>query len=143
MTIVQLQQHWALLGGSFLGGAALLFAGWRVWLDSPRGRLRIARKRLREKRRKAARCLRAGERARAKFEGLAGRSECVKPRRLQAAREAVQDAEALLKIAADQALIAENHVRGIIVEEFAPKHHERLRSRYLPGERGDSTPFTF
>ncbi len=143
MTIVQLQQHWALLGGSFLGVGALLFAAWRVWLDSPRGRLRSARMRLREKRRKAARCLRGGERARAKFEGLAGRSDSVKPSRLQAAREAVQDAEALLKIAADQALIAENHVRRIIVEEFPPKHHERLRSRYLPGEGGDSKPFTF
>jgi hypothetical protein len=67
----------------------------------------------------------------------------VKPSRLQAAREAVLDAEALLKIAHDQVLIAENRVRKIIVEEFPPKHHGRMRSRYLPGEREDGKPFTF
>jgi uncharacterized membrane protein YccC len=143
MTIAQLQQHWALLGASVLGVAVLLFAGWRVWLDSSRGRLRVAWRRLLDKRREAARCLRAAERARKKFESLAGRSESVSPSRLQAAREAVQDAEALLKIASDQVLIAENHVRRIIVEEFPPKHHERMRRRYLPGEARDSRPFSF
>jgi hypothetical protein len=40
-------------------------------------------------------------------------------------------------------LIAENHVRKIIVEEFPPNRHERMRSRYLPGEREDGRPFTF
>ena len=55
----------------------------------------------------------------------------------------MQDAEALLKIASDQVLIAENHVRKIIVEEFPPKHHERLRRRYLPGEGDDGKPFSF
>jgi hypothetical protein len=67
----------------------------------------------------------------------------VKPVRLQEARDAVQDAGALLKIAEDQVLIAENHVRKIIVEEFPPNRHERMRSRYLPGEREDGKPFTF
>ena len=59
----------------------------------------------------------------------------MKPRRLEEAAGAVQDAEALLKIAGDKVLIAENHVRRIIVEEFPPKHHERMRSRYLPQEQ--------
>jgi hypothetical protein len=40
-------------------------------------------------------------------------------------------------------LIAENHVRKIIVEEFPPRLHERLRERYLPGEGADSRPFSF
>ena len=96
-----------------------------------------------EKRREAARCLRAGERARSRLESLARRSESVKPSRLQAAQEAVQDAEALLKIASDQVLIAENQVRKIIVEEFPPKRHERMRRRYLPGDAEDGKPFTF
>jgi len=143
MTLAQLQQHWALIGASFLGMAALLFAGWRIWLDSSRGRLRAARRRLREKRREAAKCLRARERARTRLEGLAGRSESVKPSRLQAAQEAMQDAEALLKIATDQVLIAANHVRKIIVEEFPPKRHDRMRRRYLPDDGEDGKPFTF
>jgi uncharacterized membrane protein YccC len=143
MTLALLQQHWALLGASVLGVAVLLFAAWRAWLDSSRGRLRTARRRLLAKRREAARSLRACERARTGLERLAARSESVKPSRLQAAREAVLDAEALLKIANDQVLIAENRVRKIIVEEFPPKHHGRMRSRYLPGEREDGKPFTF
>ena len=40
----------------------------------------------------------------------------------------------LLKVAADQVQIAENHVRRIIVEEFPPKRHDRMRSLYLPDE---------
>ena len=87
--------------------------------------------------------MRVGDRAKARLEGLAGRSESVKPVRLQEARDALQDAEALLKIARDHVLIAENHVRKIIVEEFPPKHHERLRRRCLPGEDDDSKPFSF
>ena len=87
--------------------------------------------------------MRAEERARAKLGGLAGRSESVKPSRLQAARDALEDAEALRKIAADQVLIAENHVRRIIVEEFPPKHHEQMRKRCLPGESDNGRPFTF
>ena len=143
MTLAELQQHWALLGAAAVGAAVLLFAAWRAWLDSSRGRLRAARRRLLRKRREAAKCLRAGERARAKLEGLVGRSESVKPVRLQEARDALQDAEALLKIARDQVLIAENHVRKIIVEEFPPKRHERLRRRCLPGEGEDGKPFSF
>jgi hypothetical protein len=143
MTLADAQQHWALLGAGFLGVAVLLFAGWRAWLDSSRGRLRAARRRLLARQREAARCLRAGERARTRLESLARRSESVKPSRLQAAQEAVQDAEALAKIASDQVLIAENQLRSIIVEEFPPKRHERMRRRYLPGERRDGKPFTF
>ncbi|NIN38846.1 MAG: hypothetical protein GTO67_09360, partial [Gammaproteobacteria bacterium] len=50
---------------------------------------------------------------------------------------------ALLKITADQVLIAENHVRKIIVEEFPPNRHDRMRSKYLPDERQGGKPFTF
>ena len=143
MTLADLQQHWALIGAAGLGAIVLLFAGWRAWLDSSRGRLRAARRRLLRKRREAVKCLRAGERAKARLEGLVGRSESVKPVRLQEARDVLQDAEGLLRIARDQVLIAENHVRKIIVEEFPPKHHERLRRRCLPGEGDGGKPFSF
>ena len=44
--------------------------------------------------------------------------EIVTTARKRSSAEAVQDAEALLKIAGDQVLVAENHVRRIIVDEF-------------------------
>lgn len=138
-----LQQHWALLIASIVGTAVLLFAGWRAWLDSPRGRLRTARRRLRDKRVAALRQRKALQRLSSTLDRLERRADSVTPRRLREAAEAVQDAEALLKIAGDQVLVAENHVRKIIVDEFPPRHHERMRSRYLPGDRQEGKPFTF
>ncbi|NCF24432.1 MAG: hypothetical protein GWP60_07820 [Gammaproteobacteria bacterium] len=143
MAFTFLEQHWALVMASIIAGAVLLFAGWRAWQDSARGRLRLARRELRARYRAAQRQRKAVQRLSALLEELETKAGSVKPRRLRETAEAVQDAEALLKIAGDQVLIAENHVRKIIVEEFPPNRHERMRSRYLPGETQDGKPFTF
>ena len=143
MTLSSLEQHWALLVASIVGLAVLLFVAWRAWLDSPRGRLRVARRSLRDKRLAARRQEKTVRTLSARLDSLETKAGSVPPRRLREAAEAVEDAEALLKIAGDQVLIAENHVRKIIVEEFPPKHHERMRGRYLPGERADGKPFSF
>jgi hypothetical protein len=143
MTLEFLQMHWALVAASVVGLAVLLFVAWRAWLDSSRGRLQAAHRRLHARRLEAARQRRIVQRATVKLERLQGNAGSVKPLRLQEATEAVQDARALLKIASDQVLIAENHVRKIIVEEFPPKRHERMRRKYLPKEPSNDKPFTF
>lgn len=143
MTLANLQQHWALVGASVLATALLLFVVWRAWLDSPRGRLAVARRHLHAALNTARKRQQEARRLAGRLHRLEATSESVKPIRLKEAAEAVQDAEALLKIATDQVLIAENHVRKIIVEEFPPNRHERMRSRYLPGERADGRPFSF
>jgi hypothetical protein len=143
MTPALLQQHWALLGAGIVGGAALTFAAWRAWLDSPRGRLAAARRRLHGARAELRRRQKTLRRLSVRLAGLEKKAESVKPRRLEDTAAALQDAEALLKIAGDQVLIAENHVRRIIVEEFPPKRHERMRSKYLPPERHPGKPFSF
>jgi hypothetical protein len=143
MTPLFLQQHWALVAGNIVGGAALMFVAWRAWTDSPRGRLAAARRRLRSAWLAARRRQRELQQASTRLAGLEKKAESVKPRRLAETAEAVQDAEALLKIAGDQVLVAENHVRKIIVEEFPPNRHERMRSRCLPRERTDGKPFSF
>jgi septal ring factor EnvC (AmiA/AmiB activator) len=143
MTLSFLEQHWALVTASMVATAVLLFAAWRAWQDSPRGRLRNARRRLRDKVAEAHRQRKALQRVLARLNDLEAKAGSVKPRRLREAAEAVQDAEALLKIAGDQVLIAGNHVRKIIVEEFPPKRHDRMRSKYLPGECEDGKPFSF
>jgi hypothetical protein len=143
MTLSFLEQHWALAGAGIVGTAVLLFVAWRAWLDSPRGRLSGARRRLRHKHVEAQRQSKAVQKLSSRLDELEARAESVKPRLLREAAEAVQDAEALLNIAGDQVLIAENHVRKIIVEEFPPRRHERMRSKFLPGETGDSKPFSF
>ena len=138
-----LQQHWALLGAGIVGGAALMFAAWRAWLDSPWGRLAAARRRLHSARVEARRRQKTLQHLSARLAGLEKKADSVKPRRLEDTAGAVQDAGALLKIAGDQVLIAENCVRKIIVEEFPPKRHERMRSRYLSRERQHGKPFSF
>ena len=143
MIIELLQRHWALAAATILAAAIVLFAAWRAWLDSPRGRLHLARRRLREKELEARRQQKRLARLSAQLESLRRKADSVKPIRLQETKEAVEDAEALLKIADDQVLIAGNHLRKIIVEEFPPKRHERMRRRYLPGESGNDKPFTF
>lgn len=143
MTLTFLQQHWALAGSSVVATAVLMFVVWRAWLDSPRGRLRVARRRLRAKRLEAQRQRKALQSSSSRLDHLESKANSVKPRLLREAAEAVQDAESLLKIAHDQVLIAENHVRKIIVEEFPPQRHDRMRSKYLPGERQDARPFSF
>ena len=64
------------------------------------------------------------------------------PRSIAEAAGALEDARALQKIAEDQLLIARNHVRKIILEEYPPQRHEALRQRFLPADEGDSKPFT-
>ena len=143
MTLSFLEQHWALITAGIVATAVLLFAIWRAWQDSARGRLRAARRRLRHNVAAAHRQRKALQKLSARLDDLEARAGSVQPRRLREAAEAVQDAEALLKIAGDQVLIGENHVRKIIVEEFPPKRHDRMRSKYLPGEREDRKPFSF
>jgi len=143
MTLEFLQMHWAPAAASVVGLVVVLFVGWRAWLDSSQGRLQAAHRRLHARRQEAARQHRTVQRATAKLGRLQKNAGSVKPLRLQEAAEAVQDAQALLKIASDQVLIAQNHVRKIIVEEFPPKRHERMRRKYLPEEPENDKPFTF
>lgn len=143
MTLEYVLQHWALVTASILGSAIVMFVAWRVWLDSPSGRLASALTRLRQRRSEAGQQRQAIEKTAANLARLQARSESVKPRRLQEVAEALQDAKALLKIAADQVLIAQNHVRVIIVEEFPPKRHEAMRSKYLEDGGRDDRPFSF
>ncbi len=70
-------------------------------------------------------------------------AERAKPRHLQEAKDALQDARALAKIANDRILIAENHVRRVIHEEFPPVKQEALRQKYLSDPARDKKPFTF
>jgi hypothetical protein len=69
--------------------------------------------------------------------------EKVPPRRLAEAQGTLEDARALARIARDQVQIAENHVRLIIHEDFAPGRQQRLREKYLPETPPDRRPFSF
>jgi hypothetical protein len=138
MSIEFVTRHWALLSASILGWAVAMFVAWRMWQDSARGQLGTALRRLRARRQQ-----RTTARLAVNLSRLAERADSVKPRQVQETTEALQDAEALLKIANDQVLIAANHVRRIIVEEFPPKRHEKMRGKYLHEADDSGRPFSF
>lgn len=143
MTLEFLQHNWAVLAASVLGLGITLFVVYRAFDDSAQGRLMRLVRLYDEKLLAADRAQRVAAKAEAKLRKLRAKLESAKPRHVQEMSEALEDAHALLKIAEDQVLIAANHVRKLILEEFPPNRHDQLRGKYLPDSSPDSKPFTF
>jgi hypothetical protein len=138
-----LQTHWALIAASATGLVLLIIAARQFIRTSARGQLRRTRRALdfeRDRLRKATAVMDKAERQKAR---LMRHVDRVKPRVLKESNEALADAKALAKIAGDRVLIAENQLRRVILEEFPPTQHEKLRNRYLPEASRDKRPFTF
>lgn len=144
MTIEFATQHWAALFAALLGLGILLFVLYRVSVDSARGQLRGKVRTLKSRHRDLRRAEKTVSKAAAALKNLQAKSARVKPRHVQEASEALDDARSLMKIASDRVLIAENHVRKVIVEEFPPKRQDALRNQYLHRPEGDDRrPFSF
>jgi len=135
MTIDYLQQNWALLIASVLGLGIVLFVLFRASQDSRRGRLGSALTYMRDRERAAQKAVKALEEATHKIERLRARSESVPPKQADAARDVLLEAKELQKLIDDQLLIARNNVRLLITEEYPPKRHEAMRSKYLGESR--------
>ena len=143
MSIDFVTRNWSLVLASVLLTGIALFVLFRVYVDSAKGQLGARVRALRTRYNEAESARRAVVRAEKRLEQLGAKSARVKPRHIEEARDALEDARSLLKIAGDQVLIAENHVRKIIVEEFPPKRQEALRNRFLHSPEGREKPFTF
>lgn len=78
----------------------------------------------------------------ARVSKLSAREGTTRPRHLQEAKEAAEDAKSLEKIANDKVQVAANHVRRVIHEEFPPVRQQQLRERYLPQDIQDDRPCT-
>lgn len=135
MTIETLQQNWALVIASVLGLGIVLFVLFRASQDSRRGRLGSALAYLRDREKAAEKAAKALDKASSRVDRLATRSESVPPKQADAARDALLEAQELQKLIDDQLLIARNDVRLLITEEYPPKQHEAMRSRYLGESR--------
>ena len=135
-------QYWALLIASVLGTALALFVLFRLYRDSARGRLQSLAHSLRDREDAARRAARSVNKAAEKLERMRKRADAVKPRHAEEAAGALQDARALAKIASDQVLVARNLLRKHIFEEYPPKRHAALRTRYLGREETEQKPFT-
>lgn len=143
MTLDFAIRNWSLVVASVLALAIGLFVAHRVFSASARGQLRQQLRVLKQRYRQVDRAQRDVDKAAARLAKLRSKAASVKPRHGREAAEALEDARSLLKIAADQVLIAENHARKVIVEEFPPKRHEALRAKHLRQSGNDGKPFTF
>jgi hypothetical protein len=143
MNAEELRTHWALLLASITGLVLLLAAAVHFVQNSGRGQLRRMQRALQQERCRLEKAKAAVEKAERQKARLMQNAESVKPRLLRESAEACEDAKALARIAVDRVLVAENHVRRVILEEFPPAQHERLRSRYLPDTPQKKRPFTF
>jgi hypothetical protein len=137
------QSNWALLlAAAIFTLVILVIASGRI-LRSGHGQLRRFLAELAEQRTLLSRASATTQKAENKVDNLLQKSATVKPRIIQEARGAMQDARLLEKIASDKVLIAENHVRRIIFEEFPPNRQARLRDKYLPDDMPVDKPFSF
>ena len=143
MNAEALQTHWALLLALITGCALLMFAVAVLVNKSARGQLRRRQTALKQERGRLRKAEAVVEKAERQKSRLMSHADGVKPRLLKESVEAVEDARALAKIAADRVLVAENHLRRVITEEFPPTQHGKLRSRYLPDAPEKKRPFTF
>jgi Tfp pilus assembly protein PilN len=143
MNAAQLQTHWALVLASATGVVLLILAARHFIGTSPRGQLRRTRKALDRERKRLRKAMAAVNKVERQKTRLMQHVDRVKPRVLHESGEALADAKALAKVAGDRVLVAENHLRRVILEEFPPTQHERLRTRYLPDAGRDKKPFTF
>lgn len=131
MTIDYLQQNWALVIASVLGLGIALFVLFRVSQDSRRGRLGSALTYMRDRERAAQAAEKAIGKANARIERLQAKAASVAPKQLEEARDTLVEARELAKLIDDQLLIARNNVRLLITEEYPPKRHAAMRSKYL------------
>lgn len=138
-----LKSNWALVVAVILGIIVALIAVVQLFSRSARGQLRTTVQALAKARQGEAKALKSVEKAERIVRRLRENADRAKPRHLQEANDALGDASALAKIANDKVLIAENHVRRVIHEEYPPVKQEALRDKYLPAQERDKKPFSF
>ena len=143
MNIESLQSDWAVwLALASLAIAIALMIPILVKRTS-RSKLNKVLSDLKETQKELRKTARVSDKAEKKLQRMLANIERVKPRELQEAKDAVDDSKALTKILSDKMMVAQNHVRRVIHDEFPPSKHERLRARYLPQDVEDGRPFQF
>lgn len=135
--------NWALIAAAGFLAPVVFLVVVQLAGRSAAGQLRNTRADLADERQRLARATSATRRAEAKVDRLSKKSDKVKPRVLQEARESLADARELEKIAGDRVMVAANHVRRVIHEEFPPAKQDRLRKKCLPTAAPRRMPFSF
>ena len=143
MNTTAFTEHWALWVAAIPGFVVVLSVVYLLLRQSSKGRLWRVVKAEKVAQRDLNNACNMTRKSEARVSELLKKAAAVKPRVLQEAKEALEDARTLQKIADDKAQVATNHVRRVIFDEFPPARHDQLRSRYLQGDVKDNRPFSF
>ena len=134
--------NWALAVAGGIGVILALIIIGQLITRTGWGQLRQNLHFLAKARKNEAKAMKAVEKAESIAKRLDENAEQTKPRLLQEAKDALQDARALAKIANDKLMVAENHVRLTILDEYPPDQQEALRKKYLPDPARDKKPLS-
>jgi signal transduction histidine kinase len=121
---------------------ALLYIGLGIFLiiflgvvlpntmPTPRGRLNRQRRELKHRLFERQQAEKTVAKAKRDFAKLQGRAKEVQPKLLREAEGHADDMQQMLVHASDKVLVAENHVRRILLDEFPPAVHQQLLEKY-------------
>ena len=109
-------------------------------VPTSRGRLNKQRRELRHRVYQVSQAQRTADKATKKFESLNARASKVKPRVLRECEATAEDMRRMLVHAKDKVLVAENHVRIIILDEFPPAEQPKLVEKYLSNVDENAMP---
>jgi septal ring factor EnvC (AmiA/AmiB activator) len=135
--------NWALVLAVVVASVAMIVVIAGVMRRSARGQLKRVRADFRKAQKSRDKAATTAEKLQRRLAKLGANADKVKPRLLQEAKDALQDARALEKIAHDRVLVAGNHLRRVINDEFPPAQQQKLRDRYMSVEERDKGPFSF
>ncbi len=137
MTFDLIIRNWALVVAGILASGILMFVLVRLYRESDRGQLGNRVRALQDCHKDVARAQKGLDKASERLDELRKKASTVKPRHVEEAGEAVEDARMLLNNANDEVLIAEKNVRELILDEYPPEQHEALRQKYLATDPGN------
>lgn len=143
MNLDSLQSDWAVwlaLAAVFI---AVVVLAPRLLKMTSRSKLNRVVTDLKAARKEFGKVMQRAQKAEKRVQKLLSRADRVKPRVLQEAKEAYEDEKALVRILHDKVMVAENHVRRVIHDEFPRAEHDQMREKYLPQDVKDERPFTF
>jgi signal transduction histidine kinase len=101
-------------------------------LPTPRGRLNRQRRELKHRLYERQQAEKTADKAARDHAKLHSRAQNVQPKQLREAEEHAKDMQTMLVHANDRVLVAENHVRRILLDEFPPAIHQQLLKKYFP-----------
>ena len=137
MNMATLSSNWALILAVVPALIAIVLISRFLISRTASGQLRSVLKGYRSAQKELSVAQKMSKKTAARLEKLVSKAGKTVPRVLQESKEAAEDAKLLQKNAHDRVLVAANHVRRVIHEEFPPASQQKLRSKYLPQDGND------